>query len=56
MTALRDKDFRLNLRERRRDEVFVPRPCVGDHRRLVHVALEDTCAKHAKTLWELSKV
>lgn len=57
MTALRKYDTpRLNLGRRGPDEVFTPRPCSGDHKKLVRVALRDTIEKHGETLKELAKV
>lgn len=55
MSALR-KPNKLNLGRRGRDEVFSPKPCAGDHKKLVRAALADTTARHGETLKELAKV
>lgn len=57
MTALRKTaEPRMKLGRRGGDEVFTPRPCAGDHRRLVRAALHDTISRHRETLEDLAKV
>ncbi len=56
MTALKKRVPTLNLGRRGREEVWTPRPCAGDHKKLVRASLADTVTKHGKTLKELSKV
>jgi hypothetical protein len=57
MTALRkDKVPSLNLGRRGRDEVWTPRPCGGEHKKLVRSGLANTVAQHGETLKKLAKV
>ena len=56
MSALSDTKGRLKLRERRSDEVLTPRPCAGDPKQLLKVALDDTCVEHGETLRRLGEV
>ena len=57
MTApLRKRTRTLNLGRRDHDEVWTPRPCGGDHKKLVRASLADTVSKHEKALKELAKV
>lgn len=57
MTALRKQQTpALTLGRRGRDEVWQPRPCAGDHKKLVREALADTVKRHGESLKELAKV
>lgn len=56
MTAVRKSiTQKLNLARRDRGEVFVPRPCAGDHEKLVRAALDDVLAKDDEILRRLAK-
>ena len=57
MTAPRKNNApTLNRGRRGRDEVWTPRPCAGDHGKLVRAGLADTVSQHKTTLKELAKV
>lgn len=47
---------KLNLVRRERGEVFAPRPCQGDHKKLVRAALEDVLRKDGEILRRLAKI
>jgi len=46
----------VNLGRRGRDEVWTPRACGGDHRKLVRAGLADTVDQHRAALNKLAKV
>lgn len=57
MTALpKNNTPTVTLGRRGHDEVWAPRPCAGDHRKLVRADLSDTVKQHGAALKKLAKV
>ncbi|QQD16659.1 hypothetical protein I6N98_09600 [Spongiibacter nanhainus] len=52
----RANEPRMDLPERKRDDVMPPRPTTGDHKKIVRAACAEALVRNHETLKELAKI